>query len=60
MKVVIERDERWPDFFLDENIDPAWGDKVVEVTEAFYKKYLKVGKAYNEMQDELQRLYERK
>lgn len=54
-KVIVYRDERWPDYGLSEDV--AVGPTQVEITEEFWQEYLKAEEAYGAMQEKLRKLY---
>jgi hypothetical protein len=60
MKIEIDNDERYPDWFYYDREDgkagPGWGQQV-EVTEEEFSYFEKVKKDYNNMQDRLEELY---
>ena len=54
MKVYAYRDERWPDYGLDDATDQSF---CVEIPDGLYRRYRAVRKQYDLMQDELEKVY---
>ena len=55
--VSIGRDERYPDYDV---YDGIWSklDTVIDMDTKTFNKYRKIQEAYNQMQEELEKLYE--
>lgn len=58
MNVHIYTDELYPVFILDKL--PSSYEKEVEISDELYARYLKVEKAFEEMQEELENIYRNK
>ena len=57
MKVKIDRDERWPEYIVQDSADPnSWGFSV-EIPDALFKRYNKVMKEFEAVQDLLSKAY---
>lgn len=54
--IAIDRNERWPDYSVNDEPDPKW-DTIVEVEQSKLDEWQRVRIAYNAMQDELEKLY---
>jgi hypothetical protein len=57
MKTYIDKDERYPDYYLSED---SWYEynRLVEVSDDFYAKYERIKREYAELQEELEQLYD--
>ena len=56
MKIVIVRDEWWPVYVPEEDIEDHW-DKPVEVPDEIVKKWHKTEKAFSKAMAELAKYY---
>lgn len=54
MKIFVDKDERYPDYYLTEE---NWG-KEIEISSEDYSDYLQVCALYNSWQDKLEELSE--
>jgi hypothetical protein len=53
MKVYVDNDERYPDYFMTEH---DWG-KEIEITDAEWADYVRVCSEYNDWQDKMEKLH---
>lgn len=54
MKAYIWREEVYPVYGIWEDVD---GESEIEISEELYERYLKVGEEYEQVQEELVKLY---
>lgn len=59
MKIVVDRDEKWPIYFIKEQNKEKniLNDRSIEIPRYLYFQYLEIQQKYNELQKCLQKIY---